>query len=314
MRVIVFPGQGSQLIGMGKDFYDSFPTAKEVFQEVDEALHQNLSQMIFHGRKEELNLTENTQPALLAVSIAIYRVFCQEGGIKSPQEAAIFMAGHSLGEYTALCAAEALSLTDAVQLVKKRGLAMQQAVPLGQGAMSALLGPDLDQTKKLIKEAGKLGICEIANDNCPGQIVISGETLAIELAEKISKDFGCKKAIRLPVSAPFHSSLMKPAAEIMEKELTKVKILQPKVPVFSNYTAQANQDSEKILELLVKQIYKPVLWRNTIENIIAREEQANFLEIGASKVLIGLIKRILPDSSCANLEKIEDLVSLIKCS
>jgi len=308
MRVIVFPGQGSQLIGMGKDFYDDFTVAKEVFQEVDEALNQNLSKMIFFGNQAELNLTENTQPALLAVSMALYRVYCQEKGIKTPQESARFMTGHSLGEYTALCAAQALSLREGVQLVRKRGLAMQKAVPIGRGAMSALLGIEWDQTEALITEASQMGVCEIANNNCPGQIVISGEIEAIEYAENHAKNFGCKKAIRLPVSAPFHSSLMKPAAEVMAKALIEAQISAPRIPVYSNYTAEPNQDAKKIVDLLVKQIYKPVLWRETIENLVHQEKISEFLEIGSGKVLTGLIKRITSEVSCFNIEKPEDLL------
>jgi [acyl-carrier-protein] S-malonyltransferase len=307
MRAIVFPGQGSQFIGMGKEFYDNFSTAKLTFQEVDEALNQKLSHLIFFGDREDLNLTENTQPALLAVSMAIYRVFCQEKGFRSSGEIAAFMAGHSLGEYTALCAAGALSLVDAARLVKKRGLAMQEAVPLGQGAMAAFLGMSLDEVRLLLSEVSKIGLCELANNNSPGQVVISGELAAINYAEKIASDFGCKKAIRLPVSAPFHSRLMKSAAIIMEKELQQVVISPPKIPVFSNYNAEIHSNAQSIIELLVKQIYKPVLWCEIINYLVKVEKIVNFLEIGPSKVLTGLIKRIKPETINYNLEKPEDL-------
>jgi [acyl-carrier-protein] S-malonyltransferase len=307
MRAIVFPGQGSQFIGMGKEFYDNFSTAKFTFQEVDEALNQKLSHLIFFGNREDLNLTENTQPALLAVSMAIYRVFCQEKGFKLSGDIAAFMAGHSLGEYTALCAAGALSLVDAARLVKRRGLAMQEAVPLGRGAMSALLGMTLEEVERLLTEVSKIGLCQLANNNSPGQVVISGELAAIDYAEKIASDFGCKKAIRLPVSAPFHSSLMKSAALIMEKELQQVVISPPKIPVFSNYNAKVHSDTQSMIELLVKQIYKPVLWCEIISHLVEGEKIVNFLEIGPGKVLTGLIKRIKPETTNFNLEKPEDL-------
>jgi len=307
---IVFPGQGSQYIGMGKDLYDNFTAAKRVFQEVDEAISMKLSDLIFYGDKEELNLTANTQPAIMAVSIAAYRVFAEKNGAASMEDLCAVTAGHSLGEYSALCAAESISLADTARLLKIRGQAMQQAVPIGKGGMSAFLGIDFDTATNIVIEAEKYGICEVANDNCIGQIVISGEIAALEYAEKIASEYGCKKAIRLPVSAPFHCKLMDPAAKVMEEALSKVKILSPSVPVVSNYTARPNLSQIQILHLLVGQISNVVRWTDSVKMIFDRYNTRNFVEIGPGKVLNGLINRILIRTNCMNFEKIGDLSTI----
>ncbi len=304
---IVFPGQGSQYIGMGKDLYDNFPVAKRVFEEVDEAISMKLSDLIFYGEKDELNLTENTQPAIMAVSIAAYRVFAEQNGASSMEDLCAVTAGHSLGEYSALCAADSISLSDTARLLKIRGQAMQKAVPIGKGGMSVFLGIDFDTATNIVIEAEKYGVCEVANDNCIGQIVISGEIPALEYAEGIAAEYGCKRTIRLPVSAPFHCKLMDPAARVMEEALNKVNILAPSVPVVSNYTARPNLSQIQILHLLVGQISNIVRWTDSVKIISDRYNTRNFVEIGPGKVLNGLINRILIRINCMNFEKVSDL-------
>jgi len=304
---IVFPGQGSQYIGMGKDLYDNFETAKRVFQEVDNAIDQKLSDLIFYGDTHTLNLTENAQPAIMACSIAAYRVLDEINGAKSMAELCSATAGHSLGEYSALCAAGALSLTDAAKLLKKRGLAMQDAVPVGHGGMSALLGVDIDTASQIAIEAEKYGICEVANDNCNGQIVISGNIKALEYAESIASQYGCKKAIRLSVSAPFHCALIHPAAKIMEQERLNTHFRSPAGPIVSNYTARPNISTIQIVHLLVGQISNVVRWTESIALISKRYNVKHFIECGPGKVLSGLISRILIQVDCKQVSSKGDL-------
>ncbi len=309
---LVFPGQGSQLIGMGMDFYDNFSVAKNVYHEVNDTLAFNLSELIFNGDISELNLTINAQPAIMTTSIAIYRVLMHEAGKQNITEICSVAAGHSLGEYSALCAADSITLGDTARLLKIRGNAMQEAVPVGQGAMSALLGVDIDGATALVTKASEHGICAIANDNCIGQIVISGHYEAIKYAESIAVEYGCKKAIRLPVSAPFHCPLMEPAAITMANAFSKVNIMSSSVPVVANYTAQLNNDSKNITNLLVKQISAMVRWRETIENMFTKQNIELFIEIGPGKVLSGLIKRIAPGAAkCMNVQNINDLENVL---
>lgn len=307
---IVFPGQGSQYIGMGKDLYDNFDIARKVFHEVDNAISQNLSKLMFDGNSEDLNLTENTQPAIMACSIAAYRVLADINGAQNMNDLCIVTAGHSLGEYSALCAAGSLSLHDTAKLLKKRGLAMQEAVPVGKGAMSALLGVDFDTASRIAIEAEKYGVCEVANDNCIGQIVISGDIKAIEYAESVSKRYGCKRAVRLSVSAPFHCTLMHHAAEVMSVELSKVKISAPSVPVVSNYTARANLSSILIADLLVGQISNVVRWTESVKLISDSYNVKYFIECGPGKILSGLINKTLIKAQCMNLGSKAELNAL----
>ena len=309
---IIFPGQGAQQIGMGKDLYDNFEVAKRVFQEVDSAINQNLSDLIFYGNKEELDLTENAQPAIMACSIAAYKVLAEVHGAMSLSDLCIATAGHSLGEYTALCAAGSLTLSDTAKLLKIRGKSMQEAVPVGQGTMSALLGIDFDSASQIVIEAEKYGTCEIANDNCIGQIVISGDTKAVEYAERIASQYGCKRAIRLPVSAPFHCALMYPVEKIMSAELAKIYIAAPSVPVISNYTARPNLSPIQIAQLLVGQISNTVRWTESIELIHRRYNVENFIECGPGKILCGLVSRIITYSKCMNVGAKADLATIPK--
>jgi [acyl-carrier-protein] S-malonyltransferase len=309
---IVFPGQGSQYIGMGKDLYDNFETARRVFQEVDDAINQKLSDLIFFGDKETLNLTENAQPAIMACSIAAYKILCEINGATSMIDLCRATAGHSLGEYSALCAAGAISLADTARLLKKRGLAMQAAVPVGQGGMSALLGVDFDTASQIAIEAEKYGICEVANDNCNGQIVISGDIKALDYAEAIATQYGCKKAVRLPVSAPFHCALMHPAAKIMEQELLNMNFSPPTVPVISNYTARPNVSTVQMVQLLVGQISNVVRWTESIQLMSARYNIKHFIECGPGKILSGLISRILIQVDCKQVFSRDELRSIEK--
>lgn len=291
-RAFIFPGQGSQAVGMGLALSQSFGAARLIFEEVDEALKQKLSKLMFEGPESDLTLTENAQPALMAVSIAALRVMETEGGWRLADKAA-YVAGHSLGEYSALAAAGALALTDAARLLKLRGQAMQKAVPVGAGAMAALLGPELEQVQKIAKQAaeetGK--VCGVANDNSPGQVVVSGAKEAVEKAVAIAAEQGVKRSVMLPVSAPFHCALMQPAADAMEEALAKAAIRQPAVPVIANVTAQPVSDPATIAKLLVQQVTATVRWR---ESILAMKSLGvdKVFELGAGKVLAGLVKRI----------------------
>lgn len=289
-RAITFPGQGSQAVGMGRDLAAAFPVAREVFQEVDEALKQKLSLLMFEGPSDTLTLTENAQPALMAVSLAVMRVLERECGFSFTRHAA-FVAGHSLGEYSALAASGALGLADTARLLKRRGQAMQRAVPVGEGAMAALLGIELEGATKLAQEAAQGAVCAIANDNGAGQIVISGAKAAIDRAIALAPNYGIKRAMPLPVSAPFHSPLMEPAAREMEDALGTVTIAPPKVPVIANVTAAPVSDPETIRKLLVDQVTGLVRWRETVERFKGLGV-TQALEAGSGKVLTGLAKRI----------------------
>jgi [acyl-carrier-protein] S-malonyltransferase len=284
-----FPGQGSQAVGMGKALADAFPAAKAVFDEVDAALGEKLTDIIWNGPGETLTLTENAQPALMAVSIATLRVLEQEAGVSVKDVK--FVAGHSLGEYSALAAAGALSVSDAAVLLRTRGRAMQKAVPVGVGAMAALLGLDYDAAVAAAREAAQGQVCDPANDNGGGQVVVSGNKEAVDRAVEIAKAKGAKRAMLLPVSAPFHCSLMKPAADVMADALAKVTINAPAVPLVSNVLASAISDPQEIRRRLIEQVTGTVRWRESVA-YMAGEGVTRFFEIGAGKVLTGLVKRI----------------------
>ncbi len=289
-RAFVFPGQGSQAVGMGVDLAAAFPVAREIFQEVDEALKQNLSKLMREGPEGDLVLTENAQPALMAVSVAAVRVLEKEGGKTLPQMAA-FVAGHSLGEYSALAAAGALSLADAARLLKRRGLAMQKAVPVGVGAMAALLGIELEPALEACEEAAQGEVVAVANDNGGGQIVVSGHKAAVERAIEAAKSKGCKRGMLLPVSAPFHCPLMRPAADEMAEALEGVAIAPPRVPVVANVSADETSDPATIKKLLIEQVTGRVRWRECVLAMKAKGVDT-LVEVGTGKILTGLVKRI----------------------
>ena len=302
-----FPGQGSQHVGMGQSLAAAFPSARAVFDEVDEALSQNLSRLMWDGPEDELTLTENAQPALMTVSMAAVRALKAEHGIAI--DAATLLAGHSLGEYSALAAAGSLSVADAARLLKTRGRAMQQAVPVGEGAMAALLGVDLDRAAQIAVAARGSEICAPANDNAPGQVVVSGHRSAVERAVEIAKDRGARRALLLPVSAPFHCALMAPAAEVMREALAEAAIVAPAVPIVSNVTAEPVGDPAEIARLLVEQVTETVRWRECVMRI-ATEGVQTVYEIGAGKVLTGLIRRIDKSLEGAVVNEPDDLERL----
>jgi [acyl-carrier-protein] S-malonyltransferase len=302
---LLFPGQGSQIVGMGKEMAAQFAAAREVFDEVDAALGEKLSQLMFEGPQETLTLTENAQPAIMAVSMAVLNVLKKETGFDVAKQAA-YVAGHSLGEYSALCAASALTLSDTAKLLRLRGKAMQQAVPKGQGAMAALIGADFDGAMAIAKEAELSGVCTVANDNAPGQVVISGSKAAIDRAIEIAKNKGIKRAMLLEVSAPFHCPLMQPAAQIMKTALATAKISKPCVPVVANVTAESASDPELIRGLLVEQVTGIVRWRESI-SYLKQQGVTRVVEIGAGKVLSGLVKRIEPELAAVNIGNPQDL-------
>ncbi|MEL7514956.1 MAG: ACP S-malonyltransferase [Pseudomonadota bacterium] len=283
-----FPGQGAQSIGMGRDLAEAYPQARAVFDEVDEALGEKLSTLIWDGDAETLTLTQNAQPALMATSIAALRAMEAEGfGINR----ASYVVGHSLGEYSALCAAGALSLSDTARLLRTRGRAMQEAVPVGVGAMAALLGLDFDKATLVAAEAAQGQVCEAANDNDPGQVVVSGHKEAVERAVDLAKTKGAKRAVMLPVSAPFHCSLMEPAARVMSDALAAVEIADPKVPVIPNVTAEPCADAAQLREFLVRQVTGSVRWRESVL-WMAQNGVTEMWEIGAGKALSGMVRRI----------------------
>lgn len=287
-RAFVFPGQGAQTLGMGRDLADAYPVAKAVFDEVDDALGEKLSDLIWDGDIETLTLTANAQPALMATSLAAFRALEAEGVTIS---AASFVAGHSLGEYSALAAAGALTVSDCARLLRTRGKAMQEATPVGTGAMAAILGLDLDAVREVAEAAAQGDVCQAANDNDPAQVVVSGDKAAVERAVEIAKEKGAKRALLLPVSAPFHSALMAPAAEVMKSALAEVAISAPAVPVVANVRAEAVNDPETIRQLLVEQVTGSVRWRESVQ-WMAAQGVTEAWEIGAGKALSGMIKRI----------------------
>lgn len=289
-RAFVFPGQGAQAVGMGRELAEAFPVARTVFEEIDTALGHPLSKLMFEGPEATLTLTENAQPALMAASLAATRVLESEGGFTLADRGA-FVAGHSLGEYSALAAAGALDLSDAARLLRIRGQTMQQAVPVGMGAMAALMGLELEAVREVAAEASEAGICDTANDNAPGQVVVSGDTAAVERAVELAKARGAKRAVMLSVSAPFHCRLMQPAAEAMQAALAETRIAAPSLPLIANVTASPLSDPEAIRRRLVEQVTQPVRWRESVR-YMAESGVTTLVELGQGKVLSGLARRI----------------------
>ena len=308
-RAFIFPGQGSQAVGMGQDLAESFVEAREVFEEVNESLGQNLSKMMFEGDESDLNMTENTQPALMAVSMAVVQVLKKQGGIDF-KNAITCVAGHSLGEYSALTAVESFSISTSARLLKLRGQAMQKAVPVGVGSMAAILGLSFEEVEQIASDAAQGEVCAAANDNSVGQVVVSGHKAAVERAVALATEHGAKRAVILPVSAPFHCSLMQPAADAMRDALSNTDIKAPLVPVMANVTAALTQDGDEIRNLLVEQVTGMVRWR---ESVMAMKAQGieSMVELGAGKVLCGLVRRIDKDISCSNAGTPEEIETLI---
>jgi [acyl-carrier-protein] S-malonyltransferase len=309
-RAFVFPGQGSQAVGMGRELCQAFEAARLVLEEVDEALNQRLSKLMFEGPERELTLTENAQPALMAVSLAAYRVLAKDAALALPQGAAC-VAGHSLGEYSALAAAGTFMLADAARLLKARGQAMQKAVPVGEGAMAALLGVDLAKAEEIVKDAAEGEVLAVANDNAPGQVVVSGHKSAVERAAKLVGERGPARALMLPVSAPFHCSLMQPAADAMAEALSKVAMEAPAVPLVANVTASAVSDVLAIRNLLVAQVTARVRWR---ECVLAMKKDGvdTIVEIGSGKVLSGLTRRIAREINAVSIQAPADVDAFLK--
>jgi [acyl-carrier-protein] S-malonyltransferase len=313
-RAFVFPGQGSQAVGMGRALADAFPAARRLFDEVDEALSQPLSRLMFEGPESELTLTENAQPALMAASLAVVRVLEIEGGLEVARDVA-FVAGHSLGEYSALAAADALAIGDAARLLKLRGQAMQRAAPVGEGAMAALIGLDADAARMVAAEATRAGIdhdevCAVANDNAPGQAVVSGHRAAVERAIAIAREHGARRSVMLPVSAPFHSPVLASAAEAMAVALEKVSIRRPRAPLVANVTARPTRDPAEIRRLLVLQVTAMVRWRESVL-FLAASGVEEVVEIGAGHVLAGLVKRTAPGMAARSVGGPADIAGLI---
>ncbi|MFV0389310.1 MAG: ACP S-malonyltransferase [Pyrinomonadaceae bacterium] len=301
----IFPGQGSQAVGMGKNLFDNFASAKEVFKEADDALNFKLSELCFSGNEDELALTANTQPAILATSVAAYRVLSEEGISKAD-----YVAGHSLGEYSALVAAGSLSLRDAVQTVRNRGKYMQEAVPVGAGAMAAILGLPLDDVKVCCDEVAQGEVCAPANINSPKQIVIAGDTSAVERACIVLKEKGAKRAIMLNVSAPFHCSLMMPAQMRLAADLEKVAFSEPLMPIVENVSAEVNLNGERARTALIEQVSSPVLWLQSME-LLLQKGVTKFIELGQGKVLSSLARQINRDVACSNVEDLDSLKNTI---
>ncbi|MEY5008653.1 MAG: ACP S-malonyltransferase [Sphingomonadaceae bacterium] len=309
MRAFIFPGQGSQSVGMGQSLAEASAVAREVFEEVNEALGQDLFRLMTQGPEDQLTLTENAQPAIMANAIATLRVAEKEGGIRL-SEKADFVAGHSLGEYSALCAAGALDLATTARLLKLRGQAMQAATPVGTGAMAALLGADIDKAQALADAAAQGDVCTVANDNDPSQVVISGHKAAIERAVELVKDHGIKRGVLLPVSAPFHCPLMQPAADAMAEALEGAALTAPLVPVYANVTAAPVADADTIKRLLVEQVTGRVRWRETVIAMFAAGV-TDYVEFGG-KVLAPMVKRSAPDATANSIITMDDIETLIK--
>jgi [acyl-carrier-protein] S-malonyltransferase len=318
VRAFIFPGQGSQAVGMGRDLAAAFPAAREVFEEVNETLKQNLSRLMFEGPGEELVLTENTQPALMAHSLAVLRVLEKEGGFALRQKAAV-VAGHSLGEYSALAAAGSFSVADAARLLKLRGQSMQRAVPAGEGAMAALLGADMAQAEEICAEAARVPegeppepeVIQPANDNGGGQIVVSGHRSAVERAVALAPEKGVRRAMLLPVSAPFHCALMAPAADAMAEALEKTPPGAPIVPLVANVSAGKATDPAEIRDLLIRQVTAMVRWRECV-NAMVELGVDSFVELGSGKVLSGLVRRVAPDAATASAAVPAEVEALLK--
>ena len=307
MKTIIFPGQGSQSVGMGQELYKNFDTVKKIFKEADDKLNYPISKIILNGPESELKLTKNTQPAILTISYSIFKLITEE--FNNQLKDVKYFAGHSLGEYSALVSSKSLTFSDAIYLLHERGKSMQEAVPEGKGSMLAVMGSNIEDLEKYIIQIGKeKGVCEIANDNSSSQIILSGDKLAIDEISKLLKN-NKKKSILLPVSAPFHCSLMRPAAEIMEKKINQTNFKNPSIDIISNVTAEPVKDTEKIKNLLVKQIFSKVRWRESIEFMI-KNEVSEFIEIGPGKVLSGLVKRISDKVLSKSINTIDDIKSL----
>ena len=308
-RALIFPGQGSQAVGMGKNLAAAFPDARLVFEEVDDALEQKLSNIMFEGPEDQLTLTENAQPALMAMSVALIRVLQKQAGFQVATGSS-FVAGHSLGEYSALTAAGTFALSDAARVLKMRGRSMQQAVPVGQGAMAALIGVNLEVAEEIAAEAAIEDICTAANDNAPGQIVLSGSANAIDRAVEIAREKGAKRSIVLPVSAPFHCALMAPAADVMSEVLADLTLQPPIVPVVANVTAAPEDDPGEIRRLLVEQVTSRVRWRECVEKM--RELGVDtFVEVGSGKILTGMVRRINKDLTGISVQSAEDIDTFV---
>ncbi len=322
VHAFIFPGQGSQFAGMGRDLAAAFAAAREVFQEVDDALAEKLSKLMFSGPIEELTLTQNTQPALMAVSLAVLRVLEAEGGLRLADKATL-VAGHSLGEYSALAAAGSLGIAETARLLRLRGSAMQKAVPAGEGGMAALLGVEMDQAREICEAAaaipasdaggasGGTEVIEIANDNGGGQVVISGAAGAIARAIDIAKARGVKRAMPLPVSAPFHCALMRPAADAMRDALEAARVVAPAVPLIANVTAAKATEPDQIRALLVEQVTGTVRWRESVQTMTAIGIDS-FVELGAGRVLSGLVRRIAPDAAIRSAGTPDEIEALLK--
>jgi len=308
MNILAFPGQGSQKIGMGKLFYENFSTAKDVFHEVDETLKFKLSKLIFDGDINELSLTSNAQPALMVVSIAILKVFLEENKINIDQEFK-YVCGHSLGEFTALCAANVISLRDTTNLLKIRGQSMQEAVPKGEGSMAALISSDFSELENLLNAVKSIGVCEIANHNSSEQIVVSGHTKAVQELVNISSQFSIKRALLLNVSAPFHCSLMKPAQIRLQNELKEINFNNPEIPIICNYTAVPESNPINLKNNIINQVTNKVRWKETMEYVLNKKIN-RVIECGSGKILSGLFKRFSQNFNVCNIETIEDLKNL----
>ncbi len=308
MKALLFPGQGSQFIGMGKDLSDSYPEAKAIFDRVDEALGEKLSALIWEGEMDELTLTRNTQPALMATSMAVFTVLSSCGvDFKKFQ----YVLGHSLGEYSALTAVGCLTLEDSARLLRIRGDSMQESVGFGVGAMAAILGLNIEDVTEIVTSASKNGVCEIANDNDPAQIVISGEKELVDEAIRVAQKKGAKRAILLPVSAPFHCQMMSPAAEVMKNALEDVKISQPDIPIISNVTGKPTNDPNKIRDLLVEQVTGTVQWRKSIL-FLGEQNVSETWEIGAGKALSGMVRRTVKSIETKSIIKAQDIIEAVE--
>ena len=306
MNALLFPGQGSQVVGMGKEFYDNFDIVKKIFKQADEKLNLPLSKIILEGPEEKLLLTKNTQPAILTVSYSIYKVLRDEFNFETEFK---YFAGHSLGEYSALVCAKSLNFPDAIYLLQQRGIAMQEAVPVGQGNMIAILGSKIDLIKELLNSLKNEGVCEIANDNAEGQVIISGDINKVNLLKTLLKNNNIK-SIPLKVSAPFHCSLMKSAAENMREKINNTSFNKPTIKIVSNVTAGPVNDQNQIKDLLIKQIFSTVKWRESLLTM-SKDGINNFIEIGPGKALVGMVKRTLKNSNSFSINSIADIKNLI---